>query len=349
MKNSPKITRFLIGLLLGLASGPIGWAQESDTTIDPNSNNERPFGNATETEYWLVNMIAYHNLTNEEIGWATGLKSEEIDRLRKQLASTGKLKAEFSRERLTMLPYPGGRHPRIGFLEGALRPQRETKISVFLPWDPSSYVVVDLPEAIWSNLGLTYLAHTHIPTVFDQQNQELRQLEWDRSIPGELFLRRVLPNQIEFTSLARVQADHIRMQMTLKNGTAEKLSDLRVQNCVMLKGAKGFAQQSNDNKRFIGPYVVCHDPTRKNWIITAWKPVHRAWANPPCPCLHSDPKFPDCQPGETEYLQGWLSFYQGTDIDGEIERIDQTGWWKSRMERSAEDACSPGDDSSKKE
>ena len=66
-----------------------------------------------------------------------------------------------------------GRHPRIGFLDGAIRPQRETKISVFTPWDPHSYVVVDVPEAIWSNLGLTYLAHTHIDTVWTKKKIEV--------------------------------------------------------------------------------------------------------------------------------------------------------------------------------
>src|SRR4030095_963213 len=78
---------------------------------------------------------------------------------------------------LLVLPYPGGRHPRIGFLDGAINPQRATKISVFTPWDENSYVVLDVPEAIWSNLGLTYLAHTHIATVWTKQGVELPQLE----------------------------------------------------------------------------------------------------------------------------------------------------------------------------
>ncbi len=38
-------------------------------------------------------------------------------------------------EPLLVRPYPGGRHPRIGFLEGAVEPQRETKVSVCSPWD----------------------------------------------------------------------------------------------------------------------------------------------------------------------------------------------------------------------
>ena len=62
------------------------------------------------------------------------------------------------------------------------------------------------------------------------------------------------------------------------------------------------------------------------WVISAWSPLHRTWANPPCPCLHSDPKFPDCKPGQTQRLRGWLSFYEGSDIRTELSRIEQTGW-----------------------
>jgi hypothetical protein len=118
------------------------------------------------------------------------------------------------------------------------------------------------------------------------------------------------------------------MEMWLTNGTKEMLSDLRVQVCVLLKGAKGFEQQDNKNKVFSGPYVACHDRDGKRWIITAWQPLHRGWANPPCPCLHSDPKFPDCPPGETKRVQGRLWFYEGTEIEKEIRRLDQSGWRK---------------------
>jgi hypothetical protein len=116
------------------------------------------------------------------------------------------------------------------------------------------------------------------------------------------------------------------MEMWLTNGTPDPLSDLRVQMCVMLKGAAGFNQQTNDNKVLSNPYVACRDPSGKRWIITAWEPCHRPWANPPCPCLHSDPRFPDCPPGETRRLRGWLSFYEGDDIQAEFRRIDATGW-----------------------
>ena len=149
-----------------------------------------------------------------------------------------------------MLPYPGGRHPRIGFLDGAVEPQRETKLSVFCPWDDHSYVVMDVPEAIWSNLGLTYLAHTHVKTIWDLQGTQLEPQEWQHADDGSFQMQRRLPNGIEFGTTATAMPDHIAMTMFLKNGTAEPLSDLRVQNCVMLKGAEGFDQQTNDNKKF---------------------------------------------------------------------------------------------------
>lgn len=300
----------------------------SQDSVDPNSNNFRPFVDDSDADYWLTNMLGYHKLNSQELAWATGLTREEIGKRYTKFRKGADLKVAYPRDRLLLLPYPGGRHPRIGFLDGALRPQRETKISVFLPWDPkNSYVVVDVPEAIWSNLGLTYLAHTHIPTVFDKQKKRIQQMEWDRSKSGELYLKRVLPNKIEFTSRVTSHKNHVRMSMTLSNGTDAYLTDLRVQNCVMLKAAKDFNQQTNDNKRFIGPYVVCHNSSKNKWILTAWKPVHRPWANPPCPCLHSDPKFPDCAPGEMQKLEGWLSFYEGQDIDGEVKRIEKLKWW----------------------
>ena len=44
------------------------------------------------------------------------------------------------------------------------------------------------------------------------------------------------------------------------------------------------------------------------------------------PCLHSDPKFPDSAPGESKRLRGWLSFYQGTNVQAEFDRILKLDW-----------------------
>ena len=224
------------------------------------------------------------------------------------------------------LAYPGGRHPRIGFLEGAIDPQRETKFSVFTPWDANSYVVVDVPEAIWSNLGLTFLAHTHIDTIWTKQGIELEKLEWNRHEDGRLDIERKLPNGIAFGVKVRPTKDAVLMEMWLSNGTDEKLTDLRIQNCIMPKMAKGFDQQTNDNKVLTNPYVACKSTDGKRWIITAWQGCHNPWANDKCPCFHSDPKFHDLEPGQKETLKGWLSFYEGEDIEAEFARIEATGW-----------------------
>ena len=73
-------------------------------------------------------------------------------------------------------------------------------------------------------------------------------------------------------------------------------------------------------------YGACRSSRADRWFITAWAPCYRTWANPDVPCLHSDPQFPDCPPGETRRLRGWFSFYKGKDVEAEIRRIEATGW-----------------------
>jgi hypothetical protein len=283
--------------------------------------------NDEDLRYWLENMLVYHRFSTAEVSDATGLSEGEISAaVRKFKIAPGSPPRRSRQDRLLVLPYPGGRHPRIGFLDGAIRPQRETKFSVFTPWGDGDYVVVDLPEAIWSNLGLTYLAHTHVPTIWTRQNVTLEPLEWKRRDDGGLEIERQLPNGIVFGAKVAADTQAVHMELWLKNGTSQPLSDLRVQNCVLLKGAPEFAAQTNDNKVFASPYVACRSARGDHWVITAWEGCQRAWGNPPCPCLHSDPQFPDCAAGETRRLAGWLSFYAGQDIDAELGRIDATGW-----------------------
>jgi hypothetical protein len=276
--------------------------------------------------FWLQNM-AWHRFSMEEMTKASGLDAETITKAQARYH----LRTESRPPRtvggpLLVLPYPGGRHPRIGFLDGAVDPQRETKFSVFPPWDDTSYVVVDLPEALWSNLGLTYLAHTHIPTVFDKQGVRLPPLEWRRGRNGRLDSERMLPNGIAFGASVAPARDAVYMELWLKNGTSMPLSDLRVQTCVMLKGAAGFATQTNANKVFSKPYAACRSDDGRHWVITGWERCDRPWGNAPVPCLHADPKFPDCAPGEIRRLHGWLSFYEGTNLVAELTRLDKLGW-----------------------
>ncbi|MBM4095039.1 MAG: carbon-nitrogen hydrolase family protein, partial [Planctomycetes bacterium] len=283
--------------------------------------------NEAELRDWLENMIVFHRFTPGEVSAATGLTLSEItSALRRFDLACQAAPPREAHEPLRVLPYPGGRHPRLGFFEGAVMPQRETKVSVFTPWNDGGYVVVDVPEAIFSNLGLTYLAHTHIPTLWDLQGITLPRLEWQRRADGSLTYERALPNGIAFGAHVRSAANEVRMDLWLRNGTKDQLTALRVQNCVMLGYASGFAEQTNANKVFRPPYAAVRSQDGSRWVITAWDPVQRCWGNEHCPCLHSDPQFPDCAPGATRHVRGWLSFHEGADVEAEFARIEATGW-----------------------
>jgi hypothetical protein len=275
---------------------------------------------------WLENMVWHHNYTIDEIAQATDLAPPIVKAHLKRLnISLTNRPTPKKTDTLTVMPYPGGRHPRIGFLDGAIDPERGTKISVFLPWPDSGYVVVDLPEAIFSNLGLTYLAHTHIPTIWTEQNIKLPHIDWTRNPDGTLEFQRTLPNKIAFGAKVWPRKDTVDMELWLKNGTDQKLTGLRTQICVMLKGAPDFNAQTNDNKMSDKPAVAVHSINKNRWIATAWSHAGRAWTNPPVPCLHSDPVFPDCPPGETKTVRGRLFFHDGPDINPEINRRRAAG------------------------
>jgi len=281
-------------------------------------------------------MLVDHRFTAEEAAAATGLSSEEVTAAAQRLGvDQATPSTRQPGDPLRILPYPGGRHPRLGFLDGAVRPQRETKFSVFAPWTNGGYAVVDLPEAIWHDGAagqpeLLYLAHTHVQTLWSKQGIELEKLEWKSGDGGALEIERTLPNGVAFGAKAVPETDAVRMELWLTNGSGQPLSGLRVQNCVMLGHLTGFAEQTNDNKVFRAPYVACRNEAGDRWIITAWEACGNAWGNAPCPCLHSDPVFPAFTDGEraTHRLRGWLSFYEGTNLDAELARIEATGWRK---------------------
>ena len=225
-----------------------------------------------------------------------------------------------------VLPYPGGRHPRVGFRDGAIRPQRETKASVFAPWANGGYAVADVPEAVWFDAAprrpeLLYLAHTHVPTTWDRQKITLEPMEWDRHSDGSLSLDRMLPNKVKLSSKIEPGKEGVRMEFRVTNGSDQPLTGLRVQMCVMLAGLTGFEGLTNENKVFASPFAACKDPSGRKWVITGWERCGRAWGNPPCPCVHADPVVEDCPAGQTRAVRGWLSFYEGTDIEGELKRL----------------------------
>jgi hypothetical protein len=301
-----------------------------------NSNDQAPLNvrrpqNDAEARFWLENMVWRHRFSLAEIAAATGWSEAETTAMMARLNILGDNAPPLDADGpLLVLPYPGGRHPRIGFLDGAVQPQRETKFSVFVPWDKNSYVVADVPEAIWVEIDgvreLLYLAHTHIPTMWTRLETALPPQEWRRAEDGALVANRVLPNQVAIQVTVRSEVKAVRMEMQLTNGSDKVLKGLVVQNCVMFKGAPEFALQTNDNKIFRDPYVACRSSHNQKWVISAWEKCRRVWGNELCPCMHSDPQFPDCAPGEVQRLRGWLSFYEGDDLESELRRIEETGW-----------------------
>ena len=276
--------------------------------------------------YWLINMIQYHHYTPEEVAKVTGLGADVIKNRAHELGldESPPPESNTTEKNIRVLAYPGGRHPRIGFLEGAIVPQRGTKASIFLPWDPASYVVIDLPEAIFSNLGLTFLAHTDVPTIWDERNIWIENVDWNRNRDGSLSGSRVLPNKIAFGASIQPSTRQVEMELWLRNDSPAKLTGLRTQICAMLKGALDFNSQTNDNKIFRSPVCAVRSLKGDRWILMAWDRCGRAWGNPPVPCMHADPVLADCLPGQTVRVRGRLWFYQGDDVNSEIERAQQT-------------------------
>ena len=260
--------------------------------------------------------MARHRYTAGEAALVAGFSDDEKVRYDRGLGN----RPARPTDRVEVLPYPGGRHPRAGFLEGAIDPLRGTKASVFLPWDPSSYVVVDLPELITSDKGHLFLAHTHVPTIWNDRNMWLDNVDWRLAPGGGLELEWELPNGIVFGSSLHPNEQSVDLGLWLRNGLDLRLTGLRTQICIMLKAASGFDAQTRANKRFQPPVAVVHSEDKRRWILTAWERSGRCWGNARCPCVHSDPVFPDCEPLETVHLRGRLWFYEGAAVDEEIDK-----------------------------
>ncbi len=297
-----------------------------------NRINYREPKNDQDLKRWLENMVWHHRFTRAEIEAATGLTQKTIISSLKKFDIKRENKPGTDKKTLTVLPYPGGRHPRIGFLDGAIRPQRETKLSVFSPWNETDYFVLDIPEAIRRNeeskYGLLYLAHTHVDTMWTRKGIDLPPVEWIENDDGTLEMKRTLPNHVSFGVKVFPGTNELKMTMWLRNDSKEKLSGLNVQNCIMTKGAPDFCfTDKNDGKVVMEPpFIARRANSTQQWIISAWTPCKRVWENPPCPCLHSDPQFPDCAPGEKKELKGWFSFYEGENVKKELKRIQSLGW-----------------------
>jgi len=72
--------------------------------------------------YWLENMLRYHRYTWAEAAGVCGMSEEEVRRQAGEFGLDSPALPASSGKVVRVLPYPGGRHPRIGFQEGANQP-----------------------------------------------------------------------------------------------------------------------------------------------------------------------------------------------------------------------------------
>ena len=79
--------------------------------------------------YWLENMLVHHAYSFEEAAQVTGWDVKTVQQIAQAAAFGRETFERANKPGLKLLPYPGGRHPRIDFLEGEIAPQRGTKAS----------------------------------------------------------------------------------------------------------------------------------------------------------------------------------------------------------------------------
>lgn len=275
--------------------------------------------------FWLQNMAWDHRYAPEEMAAATGLAPEDVARRLREFGIDEAHRPPRPAG-LYILPYPGGRHPRIGFQNGAVNPQRGTKCSVFLPGTDGAYVVVDLPEAVWANGQLYYLCHedANALSIWDRRGVKLPPIDWTRRADGGLESRRAVPNGVAYEARVAPRGDAVDMELRIRNGSTEALTKVKGQVCVLLKGAPGFNAQTPENKRLFDNAAAVRSDDGRRWIVTAWE-RGKPWQNPPCPCIHSDPDFPDLAPGGEAAARGTLFLYEGGDPEAEVERRKQAG------------------------
>jgi len=274
--------------------------------------------NRRELMFWAANMKR-HRYTVAESRMVTGL-----DRSTMQKAMLRAKVPNAPQDKLEVMVYPGGRHPRLGFRDGEYRPKRETKVSVFSPWDREDYLVVDIPEAMWNitpnGRELLFLAHEDVPTMWDRLEATVPISEWEKVVGG-YECRIELPNGVVIRTKVSPQATSVALEMEVINGSPNPLTGLYTQNCIMLARMKGFNEQSLAHRRSAGFFTACGNEDETKWVIYSWEKVKREWGNVHCPCLHSDPQFDDLEPGARQTIRGWISFFEGQNVESEMLRL----------------------------
>jgi hypothetical protein len=282
------------------------WSGKKDIqTLTPEQHQTR-----TNLEYWVDNMRRFHDFSWQEVSQVSGYSEEKIQKMASGFSNPIKPKDEV----LTILPYPGGRHPRIGFLEGMIDSMRGTKLSIFLPWDKSQYVILDLPEALFCQLGVTFLGHTHVPTIWDNKKINIENSDWSVTDSGVYENSWNLPNGMDIGATVTPLRDSIEMELVVHNGSDVDMEFINGQVCIMLKGATEFDLQTKDNKILTDTVAAVQSENKDRWILTQWDQLRRTWGNDNCPCLHFDPILNPCKVGETVRVKGRIWFHEGEEL-----------------------------------
>jgi hypothetical protein len=276
---------------------------------------------------WLQIMACYYRYSVDEIAGATGMTSGGvINALKRTGIDTARVPSLLKEASLLMLPYPGGRSPITDATQDAAWLRRDTKIGVFAPWDPHSYVVLDVPRMVTTGKGIIYPDCRTNPTIWTRDGVAIPPTEW-RTLPGDTLQNEIaLPNGIAIGVRATPTLDAVNLTLWLRNGTKRPMHYVVAQTMVLMSQMKGFEIKSMDDIILRPPYAVCRSTDGTRWVILAWNIADRVWADLQSPGIHCDPRFPDCAPDATSTVQGRFSFYSGSDIDDELKRIEDTGW-----------------------
>lgn len=213
------------------------------------------------------------------------------------------------------------------------------------PWPSQDYIWLDFPEAIFTNQGLLFLSHVN-PAI-DSVFHDLPPVSWDILPDGTQF-DRTLPNGVAFGGSLRKNGDTaVALELRLRNGSRQPLTDITLQTCAFLRAIREFGEYTRENKMVHTPDLGwiplsqamelpdAAQPYRIGWrtrgrrtadlpaiatlsnveqrlfVFTWGKATLSLIGNPNHPCVHADPQFPNLEPGQEARIRGRLLFFEG--------------------------------------
>jgi hypothetical protein len=150
-------------------------------------------------------------------------------------------------------------------------------VEIHLPWPESGHLTLRLPETLNTNLGLLFIDHERpdMPPVA----RVGRLPDWKTDpATGALSYELALPNSVVFGGSATPGDGRVDFELWVRNGTAEALSNLHAQFCLMQASSPPFAESRltrtyiHSEGRWLALADTTHEvmnPERGPWIITA--------------------------------------------------------------------------------